>query len=343
MCTAMTLRNRQGEIFFGRTMDFSWPLTPSLYVVPQGSVWDNAPRTARIRDRYSFLGIGQELAPAGGEQAGASVFFADGVNEAGLAAAALYFPGYAEFEAAPEESALSIGSLDMVRFLLGSFASVSEARSILPSVRIVGIRDSITGTVSPLHWFLCDRSGETLVVERTSAGLGLYFNPAGVLTNSPDFPWHITNLRNYMNVTPGQAAGASWDNLALTPFGQGAGTDGLPGGYAPPARFVRTAFERSHILPPDGTEETVTAGFHILSGVSIPKGVVLTARGEPDYTQYTAFMNTNTGEYFFRTYENSEIVSVNPASGDVAAARNYGRKEPISLGRLVRPVRFWSI
>ena len=69
MCTAMTLRNRQGEIFFGRTMDFSWPLTPSLYVVPQGSVWDNAPRTARIRDRYSFLGIGQELAPAGGEQA----------------------------------------------------------------------------------------------------------------------------------------------------------------------------------------------------------------------------------------------------------------------------------
>lgn len=343
MCTAMTLRNRQGEIFFGRTMDFSWPLTPSLYVVPQGSVWDNAPRTARIRDRYSFLGIGQELAPAGGEQAGASVFFADGVNEAGLAAAALYFPGYAEFEAAPEESALSIGSLDMVRFLLGSFASVSEARSILPSVRIVGIRDSITGTVSPLHWFLCDRSGETLVVERTSAGLGLYFNPAGVLTNSPDFPWHITNLRNYMNVTPGQAAGASWDNLALTPFGQGAGTDGLPGGYAPPARFVRTAFERSHILPPDGTEETVTAGFHILSGVSIPKGVVRTARGEPDYTQYTAFMNTNTGEYFFRTYENSETVSVNPASGDVAAARNYGRKEPISLGRLVRPVRFWSI
>lgn len=231
----------------------------------------------------------------------------------------------------------------MVRFLLGSFASVSEARSILPSVRIVGIRDSITGTVSPLHWFLCDRSGETLVVERTSAGLGLYFNPAGILTNSPDFPWHITNLRNYMNVTPGQAAGASWDNLALTPFGQGAGTDGLPGGYTPPARFVRTAFERSHILPPDGTEETVTAGFHILSGVSIPKGVVLTARGEPDYTQYTAFMNTNTGEYFFRTYENSETVSVNPASGDVAAARNYGRKEPISLGRLVRPVRFWSI
>ena len=117
MCTAMTLRNRQGEIFFGRTMDFSWPLTPSLYVVPQGSVWDNAPRTARIRDRYSFLGIGQELAPAGGEQAGASVFFADGVNEAGLAAAALYFPGYAEFEAAPEESALSIGSFDLVRFL----------------------------------------------------------------------------------------------------------------------------------------------------------------------------------------------------------------------------------
>lgn len=29
-----------------------------------------------------------------------------------------------------------------------------------------------------------------------------YDNPYGVLTNSPDFPWHSTNMANYINLKP---------------------------------------------------------------------------------------------------------------------------------------------
>ena len=73
---------------------------------------------------------------------------------------------------------------------------------------------------------------------------------------------------------------------------------------------MRTVFQKTHTSPTDKTPETVNAGFHILEGVSIPKGIVLTERDTVDYTQYTAFMNLSQPEYYFRTYDNSRTTAV---------------------------------
>jgi penicillin V acylase-like amidase (Ntn superfamily) len=39
MCTAITLQSIQRENFFGRTMDFSYPIEPGLYVIPRNYEW----------------------------------------------------------------------------------------------------------------------------------------------------------------------------------------------------------------------------------------------------------------------------------------------------------------
>ena len=39
MCTAITLESMQGENFFGRTMDFSYPIEAGLYVIPKNYEW----------------------------------------------------------------------------------------------------------------------------------------------------------------------------------------------------------------------------------------------------------------------------------------------------------------
>ncbi|WP_252235175.1 linear amide C-N hydrolase [Clostridium sp. CH2] len=44
--------------------------------------------------------------------------------------------------------------------------------------------------------------------------------------------------------------------------------------------------------------------------VTIPKGIVITNRNAYDYTKYTAFINTNTCEYFFKTYDNTQVIKV---------------------------------
>ena len=61
MCTAMVTQTSQGDIYFGRTMDFSYPLEPELYVVPKGYQWNNIMNTHQVRNRYRFMGIGQEI------------------------------------------------------------------------------------------------------------------------------------------------------------------------------------------------------------------------------------------------------------------------------------------
>ena len=86
MCTAITVQTPQREVYFGRTMDFSYQLEPELYFIPKGYEWKNLLNTHKIRNQYSFMGIGQDIS---------RIIFADGVNEMGFAAAMLYFPGYA--------------------------------------------------------------------------------------------------------------------------------------------------------------------------------------------------------------------------------------------------------
>ena len=326
MCTAMTLQTLQDNTFLGRTMDFSYPLDPGLYVVPRNYTWNSILNNRSFQNRFSFIGVGQNIP---------HVAFADGVNEKGFAAAALYFPGYAQYdeEDSSDISTVSIAAYELLGYLLGNCASVDQAAGLLDKVRIVGTKDSITQSVAPLHWIIAEQSGRCAVIEKTAGGLYLWNNPLGILSNSPDFSWHMTNLRNYMNIQPFQRPEAKWDSVKLTPFGQGADTIGLPGDYTPPARFVKTAYQKSHIPTPANDREAVISGFHVMAGVSIPKGIVVTNRQTIDYTQYTAFMSLSTAEYYFKTYDESGITT--------ARLQDYAQNSDLlSLGKLNRPAVF---
>lgn len=325
MCTAITLQTTQGENFFGRTMDFSHPIEPGLYVIPKNYEWRSLINNEIFTDYYSFICIGQQTENILG--------FFDGVNEKGFAAAALYFAGYANYNFSPDGK-VPIASLDFLHYILGQCSSINDLKKILSNIYIAGVVDPVTQTAAPLHWIATDKSGKSAVIEQTDKGLMIIDNPIGVMGNSPDFQWQMTNLRNYMNVSPVQSEEAEWNSVKLKPFGQGGGTSCLPGGYTSPERFVRTAFVKTHVPTPTNRLEAITACFHAMNSVSIPKGIVLTSKGTYDYTMYTAFMNTNTCEYFIKTYENSQI--------STACLWNYYlySAKPIYLGSIVRPVTF---
>lgn len=319
MCTAITLRTMQRENFFGRTMDFSYPIEPGLYVMPKNHEWVSLLTRKKYINRYSFISIGQETNGILG--------FFDGVNERGFAAAALYFEGYANYDL-PIKDKEPVDSVDFLHYILGRCGSVNDLKILLKNIRIVGMPDPVTKTAAPLHWIATDKSGQCAVIEQTKAGLEVIDNPVGVLANSPGFQWHMTNLRNYAEVSITQQKDASWGNTSLPPFGQGAGTRHLPGSFTSPDRFVRTAFLKTHVLTPKNRAEAIMTCFHITNSVFIPKGIILTDRGTYDYTKYIAFLNTNTCEYYFKTYENNQIRT--------ARLRDYHTHgtQPIFLGKL---------
>ena len=138
----------------------------------------------------------------------------------------------------------------------------------------------------------------------------------------------------HIEISTTQEKEACWGTVELKPFGQGGGTMLLPGGYTSPERFVRTAFLKTHCKVPENRLEAIMTCFQILENVSIPKGIILTARDTYDYTKYIAFINTNTCQYYFKTYNNSQIATT-------GLRKSYiNSKHPIFLGNLMRPVRF---
>ncbi len=329
MCTAIATKTANNEHFLSRTLDFSYDMHPTLYHVPAGYLWTSSGPKA-TKNPYSFLAIGR---PVDGE-----LSFFDGVNDQGFAAAALYFPGYTTFDDERyDKEKKQITLFDFLHYMLGSCKSVMDLYTLVKSINLTGQIDPLTNTLVPLHWIAADRSGKCVTIERVSGGLSIFNNEIGVLANSPEFPWQLANLQNYTEVSPTQTTAAVWDSIKLVPFGQGTGTSGLPGGFSSPARFINTAYLKTHLPEAKQHDEAVINCFNTLKNAFVPKGAVMSEWGPPDYTIYTAAIDLEACAYYFNTYQNPQIIHVK-----TPVAYQPGGKVTV-IGCLDRPVYFNSM
>lgn len=118
--------------------------------------------------------------------------------------------------------------------------------------------------------------GNSLVIEHVEGELKVYDNLIGVMTNSPTFDWHLTNLRNYVSLSPNNPRPVTVEGVKGTGFGQGGGMLGLPGDYSPPSRFVRTVAKGIMTIsidqPPVYKDVTNTAKPYTLPKEVYPEG-----------------------------------------------------------------------
>ena len=152
---------------------------------------------------------------------------------------------------------------------------------------------SIDSRIGTVHWRFAEPCGRVVVLEFTEGKAKFYENPLGVLTNSPNFPWHLTNLANYINLRSGSSQPLQLANgLQVKPLGGGTGMLGLPGDFTPPSRFVRAAMLQSSApLLPDA-QQTALQAFHLLNSFDIPIGLQhapgQAPDGLPSATQFTS-------------------------------------------------------
>ncbi len=256
--------------------------------------------------RYGFVGISVSQ----------DQFIGEGINEAGLNAGLFYFRGYGSLTPFdPDDVANRVVDMDLVRWMLSQFASVDEVRAALPTITVAPVYIDDDGQPSPTaHWRVTDAAGGSIVIEIIDEGqVHVYDNHVGVVTNSPHFPWHVTNLDNYVNVRPGTVAPRTTGDITLTSFGSGTAAIGLPGDFSPPSRFVRAAFFRSTTPPLATVDDAVSHAFHILHNFDIPIGVEF---GEderdqipdlPSATQWTAASDLSNRRFFYTTMHDSAV------------------------------------
>lgn len=304
MCTSIYTATKDNNHLLARTMDFSYPLEAQPVFIPRNYTWNTSTDKTKFTNKYGFVGTGRGL--------GGTYFVADGVNEMGLAVAELYLPGEAVYHKRASNEKLNLAPHEFIVWLLGNCKSIEEVDEHIKKIQLMEIEVPILGFVTPLHWIITDCTGKSVVIEPTSLiqPLKLKKNPIGVMTNTPKLEWHIENLRNYLNVQAVQYNGKQFGDFKATPFSQGTGTSGLPGGYTPPERFVRAAFFKENIEEAENEEEGVHNSFEILNTVKIPKGIVVKSDQVEDYSQYISVMCNETKSFYFQDYYTNEISSI---------------------------------
>ena len=215
----------------------------------------------------------------------------------------------------------SISDLQLVSWLLGECSNVEEVKEAVKKVHVI----NIDPRASTVHWRFAEPSGRQLVLEIIKGELHFYENTLGVLTNSPSFEWHLTNLNNYVNLFPGTAPNQQLGNIELSSFGAGSGFLGIPGDVTPPSRFVRAAFYQSSAPQQETALETVFQCFQILNNFDIPVGIEFPL-GQvpcdiPSATQWTSVTDMRNHVIYYRTMYNSVIRNIDLRSIDFSTVR----------------------
>ncbi|MEX2169023.1 MAG: choloylglycine hydrolase family protein [Pirellulales bacterium] len=307
-CTGIRLSAADGTFVHARTLEFVFDMDSSVIMVPRGFA-----RTGTTPDGKPGLKWTTKYASVGANGAGLPIML-DGLNDKGLSAGLFYFPdtaGYMPYKAAAADKTLAPWELGS--WILENFATTEEVKQGIEKVVVPAVVFKDWGFSPGVHYIVVDATGASIVVEYIDGKLNVYDNPLGVITNSPAFDWHMTNLRNYINLSDEGLQPVHLGDVKLTPFGQGTGMLGLPGDFTPPSRFVRAAVFSQSALPVNTGNEVVLQAFHLLNNFDIPKGAA--REGKPDaqghiaadYTMWTSVCDLKAKQFYFRTFDNSQI------------------------------------
>jgi choloylglycine hydrolase len=333
-CTGIMLRNSDGSIVHGRTLEFGIPVESTIAIVPRGYEFvGKAPGGPGLKYKAKYGAVGTITFK--------DIAIADGLNEKGLAVGAFYLPTFAKYtEITNDNRSKALSPIDFPNWILTQFETVAEVRAAVERGRAVIAPTVLEGwgpEAPPLHYAVYDKTGECIVIEPIDGKLKIYDNPLGVLTNSPTFDWHMTNLRNYIALNPRNVPPVEIDGVKLQAFGQGSGMLGLPGDYTPPARFVRAAVFSATAIPSANAEQGILQVFHILNNFDIPVGI---ARERDkagtlftDSTQFTGARDPQNLRYYYRSYDDQTIRMVDLRKFDLNAkeVKTIGTKSTQSV------------
>lgn len=304
-CTGIQLKAKDGSIVNGRTVEFGIPLDLIGVVIPR-----NFELKGTLPDGSTGMVYRSKYAAVGGGMFGEAAI-ADGINEKGLAIGAFYFPGYAGYATiTPQNKTMALSPTEFSNWILTQFANVDEVKAGIKSAVIAPTTPKGWPVMPPFHYVVYDQTGKSIVIEPIQGQLKVYDNPLGVLTNSPSFDWHLTNLANYINLSPINALPVTVEGFQLKQLGEGSGMHGLPGDFTPPSRFVRAAVYVSTAIPADNTAQAVLQAFHILNQFDIPVGAVRDVQNNkiiPEFTLASIVRDPQNLKFYFRTFADQSI------------------------------------
>ena len=308
-CTGITLRAQDGSVVYGRTLEWgAFDINSEVMIIPRGHEFtgklDGGQKGMTWTAKYggvAFNGFEQDM-------------WIEGMNEKGLVVSALYHPDFAEYpKLDPKQQSISMAATDVMAYIATSFATIDEVRAGLNKIRAVSVVDPVLGFPAPLHILVTEASGKAIAIEFVNKEVQIFDAPLGVMTNAPNYDWHMTNLRNYLNLSPVALPTKKVEDLDFATLGAGSGMIGLPGDHTPVSRFVRAVAFSKTARPTDTGKETMYEVFRILDSFNVPLGAAEGSdigegsKGMRSATLWTTAVDAKNLKVYYHTMHNRRV------------------------------------
>lgn len=281
MCTSLLYLDANDRAYLGRTLELSLELPYQVAFFPL-----KAQHTVAVEGHPAFTWAARHCAiavtmpavpPATGAALGPTdLKVVEGLNDAGLTFSTQSYPQASGRQTPLDTHRPAISAADLGLFVLSQYASVAEVKAALADLQIVLERIPILGGLEmPFHYAVHDTSGASLVIEFHRGVRALYDNPVGVMTNAPQFSWHLTNLDNYTFLSNVDRSRARFMNYDAEQPGSGIAKAGLPATDSSVDRFIRAVFYAQFAEKQSDPDKAVQMVAHIMNNFDRPKGITI--------------------------------------------------------------------
>jgi choloylglycine hydrolase len=292
-CSRVLWDAGNGQVFVGRTQDWTERINSAFRVYPRGvqRVGAVAENPHKWTSKYGSLVV-----------TGYDIGTHEGVNEMGLSAHVLYLAGTADF-GKRDDKLEGIGVMQWAQYYLDNYATVAEAVEAQKTFSFQ-IEPLIlpNGFPTLLHVSLSDKNGDSAVIEYVAGKATVYHDKRyTVMTNEPTYDKQIENLKQYRT------------------FG---GDKSLPGERTPTDRFVRAAYYANNLPKPASCDEGVAFIFSVMRNVSVPFGKPDPKKPNVSSTIFRSAIDLMRGRYYFESTYAPNVVWIDYSKLDFNKANS---------------------
>ena len=227
-------------------------------------------------------------------------------------------------------------------WVLGNFQSVGQVKQALQAgkVKIWLPKVAFLGNVEmPLHYAIFDKTGAGIVIEYSKGQQNIYDNEVGVMTNIPDFSWHLLNLNNYAFLNNTDRNQGKFNKFEVSAPDSGNALVGLPSDQTSAGRFVKAAYYTNFVRKAKTPEDAIITLAHIMNNFDRPYDLSIDPPGavgdgpalktnSSEVTLFTWLSDKARNRYYLRTIDSYNYTMIDM---NLLASVAEIKKIPISM------------
>lgn len=314
-CTTLIVKDLNNNVYHGRGMELTFGEGLSSFTYyPKGQVFQHlAPDHSKGLEYTAKYAIMALTTPVSDFDTKAAM---EGMNDAGLTFSLNMMPALPLTDLTADQYPTSVPFASFGEYALANFATVEELKAgITQGVNFWSeALPMLSSLKTPFHFAVYDKAGGSVVVEVKNGALVVYDNPTGVMTNGPEFPWHIENLNNYAQMTNVETVVGKVGDITLRQPDSGIATTVLPSSSTSVGRFVKAFYYSSFANKVSDPDLQLAELGHVMNNFDRPKNITkeLSSQAKDgfnyanymtEFTLWIVLTDLSRGQMYIRLYD----------------------------------------